>query len=354
MGLQFFWGYDVLAAAFLLINTFRYGRKGLLAVWIEVLTVLLAGTLGLILSGAAAEKIYDNFIEPQVVNYVGAELDKIPETDFFTEISSLDSGKIKIDGEYITDIGVIETDQLGKATLDMAAIDLSETGIADLPMFKDSGIDFSENNTGKIVVTKRELDGGTPEDAVLAKTIAAALVSRNPNTSSGQATNDKYAAIVSVLDNIAGFAEKFTGGFFGGEDTTGTDAAAGVIMSVLPELVRVSGGEAAVSHIISKKIIEPVIILPLKVLIFFIIFAIIVTVGVRIGKISKAANSLPVIGGVNTFLGGAAGLLIGGICVVVIAWFARAIVTFTGDEVVFLNTAVIERTALFKIFFNML
>ncbi|MGN1107895.1 MAG: hypothetical protein ACI4RK_00815, partial [Oscillospiraceae bacterium] len=71
-----------------------------------------------------------------------------------------------------------------------------------------------------------------------------------------------------------------------------------------------------------------------------------------LASVLKIVNKIPVIGKLNGFLGGCAGLIKGLLVVFVICIIVRFVVNASGGDAMLLNETAIGSTYLFKFFYN--
>ncbi len=99
--------------------------------------------------------------------------------------------------------------------------------------------------------------------------------------------------------------------------------------------------------------IKPLALLVLRLGILIIVFTILMFVVRFLSRlISKSFKGVPVIGPLNTFLGGVFGLIQGIIIIVILAVILKIVVGLTSNELMVINQPTIDKTFIFKHIFN--
>ena len=120
------------------------------------------------------------------------------------------------------------------------------------------------------------------------------------------------------------------------------------VQDLAPQIQESIAGQSAAAAAIVDTVVKPVVILMLRG-ILLLVFLILGWFLIRL--LSRTANlvvNIPIVRGVNRFLGGILGLLnavIMALCVTALSWFA---ITLWGDTIPFLNTQTIESSYLFR------
>lgn len=121
----------------------------------------------------------------------------------------------------------------------------------------------------------------------------------------------------------------------------------------LDKLQNIAGNTAqAVASAINDQLIAPTVILLLWLVFFMIIFSVCLFLAHRLEKLFRGLRHLPVIGGINSLLGGAAGVLHGVIAVYIIALLAKLIIMLLGNSMPLFSEEIIQNTKLFIHFYN--
>jgi len=112
------------------------------------------------------------------------------------------------------------------------------------------------------------------------------------------------------------------------------------------------GISAGIAEALLDTLVEPVITIPLRTLLFFILFAIICLCVSFFAKRLAIINRIPLIGRVNSILGGATGLLKAAVIIMLICMGLNILITVTDNTIIFINTMTIEETFIFRHIYN--
>lgn len=333
MGTSFFWFYDILLLAIIAGVTFRGLKKGGVAVIIGTLSVLVAFIAAFAGSTALTDMVYKNYIEEPLAGYIDENVDSVLGENIITDMQKIDMSKAVVGGKFLNTIE-LTPDSTGKVTLDLSDIDLTETGIqnADLSIFGiNSGFDYSLVKVGIVEISEHELKNNSLETIVLARVLAANTKSGNLFEAFENIGNKISEAIPVVFDN---FSKDIENG--------NSDIIYSLILSVT-DLSYNSRSEAILSNII-----DPIVIVPLRIIFFLIIFTVVILILNAIANASKIINHIPLISSVNELLGGILGFVKAIIIILIICIFVRFLISLTGDSLLFINTYTIENTLFFK------
>lgn len=337
MGTSFFWFYDILLLAIIAGVTFRGLKKGGVAVIIGTISVIIAFIAAFIGSNALTDMVYENYIDEPLSDYINENVDSVLGENLITDLEKIDMSKAVVGGQFLSSIE-LKPDSTGKVTLDLSDIDLTETGIenADLSMFGiGEGFDYSLVKVGNVEITESELKNNSIETIVLARVLT---------------TNIKSGSMFEVFENIGekmSEALPIVFGNYSKEIESGdSDIIYGLILSVT------DFGYETRSEAILSNIIDPIVIVPLRIIFFLLIFIIVSLVLTAIANAAKLINHIPIISSVNELLGGILGFIKAILIILIICIFVRFLISLTNDSLVFINTFTIENTLFFKYIYN--
>ncbi len=337
MGSEFFWFLDILAAAIIIVYIFRGAHRGAVSVIISAAAAIVACVAAFSLCGPISEKIYDSFIRENVTSYVSDKLGGVFGREPIAGMSQIDMSKAKINGIYLSET-VPEYDETNTAIVDLSLVDLTETGVqnADLSSFGvGRDIDYSAVKVGKITVTKAENEKYGMGNIVLAHIIASNL------------TSDRvYSVFADIGAKISKTFVLDLKGIGTGLENGSTDAVYSIVVSVI------SGAQADYGEKLIGDIVTPLVLTPLRIIVFFIIFVLVELILNVIAQATKLINRIPVISSVNGFFGAVLGALQGVIMMMLICLAVRFIITLCGDSLVFINQTTIDKTFIFRFFYS--
>ena len=337
MGSEFFWFLDVLVIAITAAFMFRGGRKGAVGVLISSVAAIVAFITAFSFSGIIAENIYDKYIRERIDADMSSKLGSVLDQEIIWGLSMVDMTKAKANEVYIGDIP-LEFDDRDKAIIDLSVLDLSETGIenADLKAFGITpGQDSSLIKVGKVSVSRSELKNYGLENVVLAHVITS-----NPDTCKMFGV---FEDVGSTLEDT--FSLSLRG--LGHDLAAGSrDAMYGLVITII------TAAESTPAEAVMNGIITPVVMTPLKVVTFIVIFSVVLLLLNIIANVSKVINRIPIISSVNGFLGVLLGIIEAFIVLFVICTVMKLLISVCGDQLVFLNETTIEKTFIFKYLYS--
>lgn len=335
MGSEFFWFYDILIVGLLAAFIYKGVSKGAVGVIVSTVSLVAAFLVAYIGSATISVLIYESVIEKPVQEYIAENTDDLIEIENIKGISELDLGKIKIKDTYLENY---EVDFNGKETIiiDLSRIDISETGApsADLSSFGIKGKNFKYDDIkiGSTEISKADYDKYGIEKIVTAHVLTTTI----------RSGGEVYEAIHKVADelseNIAFVPETL------GDDII--NSANGAMYKLIISLIHFEDQD--IDKIILDEIINPVVMTPLKVIVFILLFIISLILLNIIANASKILNSIPLISSMNKGLGGILGFAEAIVVILVICIMVKFAISLGGSSLVFLNMETIEKTFVFR------
>lgn len=337
MGTSFFWFYDIVLLAVIAGVTFHGMKKGGVAVIISTIAVIAAFLAASAGSSIISEALYTSYIREPLTGYIDEKIDAALGDNIVSDLEKVDMSKAVVGGKFLSTIE-LEPDSSGKITLDLSDIDLTETGMenADFSMFGvDENFDYSLVKVGNVEITEHELQNNSLEAIVLARVLTT-------NIKSG----DMFEAFEAVGAKISETSPMIFGNYSEEISNGDSDIIYNLVLSVT-DFGYESRGEAVIA-----KIIDPIIISPLRIILFFVIFGVVVAILEAIANASKIINRIPVISSANELLGGVLGLIKAVIVIFVISIGIQFLISVTNDSLVFINSFTIDKTIFFKHVYN--
>lgn len=338
MGTSFFWFYDIVLLAVVAGVTFRSFKKGGVGVIISTAAVIIAFIAAFIASNAISDAVYTNYIEEPLMNYIDETVDNALGDNAVNELEKIDMSKAVVGGQFLGDMKP-EPDSSGEITLDLSDIDLTETGMqdADLTVFGiGEGFDYSLVKVGNVEISARELENRSLESIVLARVLTANIESGELFTAFKDIGAKISDALPVVFDD---YSEKISDG--------NSDIIYNLVLSVT-DMGYENHGRAVLANII-----DPIVIVPLRIVLFLIIFTVVAVALEALANASKIINRIPVISSANEALGGILGLVKSAVIILVICISIQFLISVTGDSLVFINTGTIQETIFFKHIYNL-
>lgn len=334
MGIQFFWIFDIAIAAILAAFIFVGVRNGFAAAVAGALSLVVAFAAALPLSGIISDAIYENVIRDAVKDEINNQIGDAINGTLIAKVKNVDMSKAKINGRELATFD-IQTDGSGKYSLDLSNLDLTETGIEaiDLSVFgiTDDSIDYSKVNLGTLVLTTDDINTYGTETVVLATVLS-------DNISNGTA----FGSITSAMEEMANTIPAFMSGVSDSVTSGDRSVINEVVLSIL------SSDTDDFARAITDDMVKPILLVPMRALIFIVLFVIITIILNVVAKILKLVNKIPLIGAANKLLGAVAGVAEAVIVIFLVCIFIQVIVVLSGNELIFLNTMTIDETFIFR------
>lgn len=144
------------------------------------------------------------------------------------------------------------------------------------------------------------------------------------------------------LSKLPSFLSNSMYSYFGGKD------------AVINQVQGITGNTTQnISVVIADQIIQPIVTLLLNALLCLALFFVCYFIVKQVAKLFKGFYAIPIIGPINSFLGGVLGVLQAFIVVIIITIVLRFIITLSGDTLSWLNSSIIDSTFLFKYFYDL-
>lgn len=293
MGTQFAWYYDVVVAAILLIFLYIGGKRGFLKSFVLIAGYIAAFLLSYFVSSIASPIIYEHTLQPKITEIITEKIDNI---DILGELKkSLDSEELGI---------TFENDEL-------SAVIKESSG--------NLGEDLESYITGKF---------------------------SNVNVKS-EDIDAKLQEIVNseVVDDFLGSLPAY----MQAPVKEYVDKSQETLSAAVKSLV---GTKAEAAAYIEESFVREGIITMIKIIIFMVLFSLIMILVRAISGGLSAVNKIPVAGSLNTFLGMVLGLIQGVVILLIVALVLRVLISFTGNQMIVLNTQTIDETYLFRYFYD--
>lgn len=333
MGFEFFWFYDIMLVAVIIASLFGGIKKGAVGVIISALAAIIGFIVAFAGCNIISEAIYTNTIEKPLTEYIDEAVEDTVSFDIVDGLAEIDMTKTIVKDKYISENDLSFNDK-GVAILDLSSANVMETGMreANLEIFGiGEDYNYSEVKIGNIEISKSELKKYGFNTVVLAHTLTHSVTSGELFLT----FKDIGAKIAEAIPMVFGsYEDKINEGK--------TDTLYELVLSV----IYVQNGKFG--SVIMDNIVNPIVLIPLKVLVFILLFIIIVSLLNLIAKASRIINKIPVIASLNELLGAVLSLAEALIILIVICTVIKLVISVGGDSLVFLNEATIDKTILFK------
>lgn len=337
MGQEFAFVFDIIVIAAAVGMTFVGIKKGFARIIIEMLATVIALVLAFIISEPIANGIYGQFIEKPLEQAVD---EKIGGAEQIVDIKPFGDTNLAFDKIKISDVSVTEIvpDYEGTvaATMDLTDVDFSGSGIEqiNLALFGvPNDVDFSSVNAKTANFTMTDIETYGLGKLVTAHYLASCMV-KSPV---GETLGGMIDAVKKTLPNI------FT-------DASGEAVNVASVRTVVLAMIDT---KSSVKTALMDGIISPACIIIIRSIIIILLFFVFAAI---LGFTARAAgfiNKIPVLGKINSLLGGVAGLCEAAVIIVVLCLVTRLISSMFSGNVILFNDTAINSTFLFKHIYNL-
>lgn len=330
MGSQFALVFDIITVAVIVLMFFSGWRRGIVNMVLGLCAVIVAFVAALTLSAPLSETVYTNYIEQPLSSKVDETIDKSFSMLSLSEFSEVDCSKVYISGKAAGDI---ELDYFGR---DSAAVDMSDVDISELGLTSDDlallGLDPYYDLTSVNLKTA-EFRKSDVEKYGLGKLVVSHFITINYIENGSL---DEFNKFVEIVDDYIPSA-------------SGMITSNSVTVSYARRLVLgMLDTRLSLYDTVMQNFVRPNCILIIRTIAFALIFAVVFAVLKIIAYASKLIEKIPVIGQLNSLLGGIAGVLEGIVIVFLLCVAVRLAVTVLDDSAILFNQQTIDNTFLFK------
>lgn len=293
MGEKFALFFDIILIAVLVLFIYNGAKKGFVKTVLVIIGYFVALLGGLVVSNILSPGIYDAFVRNKAEKVVEENIDNI-------NIKSQIKASIKEQN-----IGIDITDE-------------------EISVIIDKGGDFAKNFSEYAKSKGSQLSD-------------SALESKFNNVFT------KNTVLKSIKDKISENLYSEVEKYLNNSKTS--------ISDVITALNNPSKEEGAKE--LTELVVKPFAIKVIKIIIFIITFILLMFVVKFLSSvITKTFKLVPLVGPLNTFLGGLLGFIQGAIIVFITALIIKVLISLTNNEIMLFNTPTIEETYIFKCIYN--
>ena len=293
MGIQFAWFFDVVVVALLLAFLYIGGKRGFIRSVIMIAGYIISFILAFFISSTASPMIYEKYVQKNVVTMVEHNINNIDIAGEVQKSLGLESMGITVDKQEINDV-------IAKSNGDLSG------DIRNYISKKTNGYD----------VPKAEIDSKL--QSIFNSSVADRFINSLPSYMTDTAKEYLSKGNQTISETLKAFT------------STKTDAA----------------------KFVEKNIIRGSVIAIIKLLVFIIVFAVALIIVKLISRVFSLANKIPIAGTINALLGSALGLLQAIAIILIIAIILHILIALSNDEMIIFNTQTIQKTYLFKLFYD--
>ncbi|MDR1755045.1 MAG: CvpA family protein [Eubacterium sp.] len=336
MGTELYWFYDIFFIGIVFISAIKCYKIGFIASLAGLLAFIISLGASIAFSPGVSDMVYNTLIKSSVSEHLDESLKKAPNV--FANFGDINTESIKINGKPPEEMD-ITFDQSGKTMLELKNVDLTKTGIENLDLsgigfyLKDKRPESFKNlDLGKIIINESDAEKYSLNDLIFAKALIKIY------------GGDGVGIISDLSDALSEFADNFP--FLENRASLNSDMLSHVLITLI------HSDDGTLSSAVSDRVIKPMIIIPIRLIVFIVLFVLFMFIFNLFAKALRIINKIPLIGGLNSFLGLFAGLCEAALILFVTAVMLHIIIGVTGNSIVFINDATINNTALFKYVYN--
>lgn len=330
MGSQFAIVFDIITVAVIILMFFSGWRRGFVNVILGLCASVVAFMVALFVSTPIAEAVYANYVEKPLTQNVDELVDKS-----FSTLSLGNFTEVDYDSVYISGVAAnkLELDYLGRdsAVVDLSNVDVSVIGLTveDLEML---GLEPTYN-LRSVNLKTAEFSKSDVDKYGLGKLAVAHFIAVNLIDKGDFSEFNSFAVIIS--DYIP--------------SAQSSSSTSSVTVSFARRLVLgMLETRTTVIDTVMQSFIRPNCIIVIRTVSFALIYAIVFAILKVIASASKLIEKIPVIGDLNSLLGGAAGVIEGLVIVFLLCLAVRLAVTLTDGSAIMFNQETIDNTFIFK------
>ncbi len=337
MGTEFFWFYDVILVAVLIGMMFLGVKRGFIRMVLSLAAFVAAFLISLFVSDIASEKLYESFVEEKLETAITDTVNDTLGDNIVTQLGKINMDKVTVGGKTLDQLD-ITPDGAGKITISLKDVDMSRTGLSgvDLSVFgydKSENINISDLDIGTVQIYESDLRQNNIGDLLLAEVLTSKILD-----------SDVFDAVADVADKVGEAVP-----ILNINAETLAQADNNVIRDVIISVRNANGNPGKA---ILDNLVKPVILIPLRTLIFMILFVIILLVLNLVITATSVVNKLPLIGRFNAFLGGVLGIINGVLIIFIIVIILHIVTILTDNSMVFLNDMTIDDSYAFGWIYN--
>ncbi len=336
MGTQFAIVYDIAVAAILIGMLFSGMKRGFASAVVGLVATVAAFACAMMFSRPISNAIYVNFVEQPLNQSVNIAIDSVMGSIAFDGIENVDYDEVTVNGVPVGDIR-LSNSGTNKILLDLSVVDLSRTGISDVELSKfgiPADTDFSamSGKTAEFTMTDINRYG-------LGQMVVAQVIAVNMQNS------EIYRTLITFTDSVGEAVPAYFG-------TMSAQISKGSVDPLRSIVLIMQSAQLNVRDAVIEGIVKPCFNVTVQTIVFAVIFFVVVILLNLIAKLLQFVNKIPLIGGLNAFLGGIVGLVQGAVAVCISCLLVRVIAVMSGGNIIFFNNTVIDSTIVFKYIYD--
>ncbi len=330
MGSQFAIAFDLISVAIVVLMFFAGWRRGLANMVLGFAAAIVAFMAAMLLSMPIAEAAYNNYVEEPLTEKIDEAVD-----NSFSSLSLNSFSEVEFESVFISGTAAdeIELDYLGRdsAIIDLTNVDFSTIGLnaEDLeflglePTFNLSSVNIKTAEFSKADVEKYGLG-----KLAVSQFISVSMIEKGDLS--------EFNKFIELVDSYIP----------GKKALIGSDS---ITVSYVRKLVLgMMDSKESLRDTVMTTFVRPNCIIVIRTAAFVLIYAIVFAIIRFIASASKLIDKIPVVGDINSFLGGIAGAVEGILIVFIFCLAARLVVSVLDGNAMIFNQETIDKTFIFK------
>jgi len=149
-------------------------------------------------------------------------------------------------------------------------------------------------------------------------------------------------AVSSTIEAMPDYISKLVTDYFGGEK--------GVVDKLSKNKEQVTSDFGTT---IADEIVAPIVIPLIRAIMLIVVFAICIIIVNLVARLFQGFYKIPILGGINSFLGGVLGIFKAIIIILILVSISKAIISMTGNNLSYFNSDIIESSFVFKYLYQL-
>ncbi len=330
MGSQFAIAFDLISIAIVVLMLFAGWRRGLANMLLGFAAAIVAFAAAMLLSMPIAEAVYNSYVEEPLTEKIDEAVD-----NSFSSLSLDSFSEVEFESVFISGTAAdkIVPDYLGRdnAVVDLTNVDFSTIGlnVEDLeflglePTFNLSSVNLKTAEFSKADVEKHGLG-----KLAVSQFIAVSMIEKGDLK--------EFNKFIELIDSYIP----------GKTALTGSDS---ITVSYVRKLVlEMMDSKESLRNTVMTSFVRPNCVIVIRTAAFVLIYAIVFAIMKFIASASKLIDKIPVVGDINSLLGGIAGAVEGILIVFIFCLVARLAVSMLDGNAMIFNQETIDKTFVFK------
>ncbi len=330
MGSQFAIAFDIISVAIVVLMFFAGWRRGLTNMVLGLAAAVVAFAAAMLLSTPISQGVYNNYVEAPLTEKINEAVDESFSSLNLGNFSDVEYESVFISG---TAVDKIEPEYSGRdsAVIDLTNVDLSTIGLTveDLEFLGlEPTFDLTSVNMKTAEFKKAEVEKQGLGKLAVSQFIAVSLIEKGDF--------GEFNKFIEVVDSYIPGKKALTG-----SDNITVSYVRKLVLGMLES-------KAELTDTVMTSFVRPNCVIVIRTVVFILIYTVVFAIMKFIASASKLIDKIPVIGDVNSMLGGIAGVVEGILIVFIFCLATRLVVSLLEGDAMIFNQETIEKTFIFK------